>query len=164
MRRKVLLVAVLIITILLQSVIPLTMVNASTSVVITLNSNLYKAVKNQLEVKGISASYVDANSKIIIEDSELSRVTSLDLSNSKIDDLTGLDAFSKVTELNLTANELTSESNLGVLDNLNLVKLNLSSNKLESIKSITSFNLIRYADITNQQVKGKEVISVDVSE
>lgn len=164
MRRKVLIVAVLILSILLQSILPFTVVNATTSVEITLNSNLYKAIKSQLEIKGIVASYMDANGKIIISSDELEKVTSLDLSNSGIDDLTGLSAFSNLVEVNLTANELTIDSNLNELDSLNLVKLNLSSNKIESVNSITKFDSIQYTDITNQEINKKEVISVDISE
>lgn len=164
MRRKVLLVAVLIVAILLQSVLPMTVVNASTSVEITLNNNLYKAVKAQLEAQNISASYIDVNGKIIISEDELNKVQTLDLSNNEIKDLTGLSAFSKVTELNLTANELNENSNLGELSKLELTKLNLSSNKIESVSEISNFDSIEYTDITNQQITEREVITVDISD
>ncbi|MCI8308709.1 MAG: hypothetical protein HFJ45_00495 [Clostridia bacterium] len=164
MRRKVLLVAVLVFAILLQSVLPFTVVNASTSVEITLNSNLYKAVKSQLEKQNISASYIDANNKILISSDNLSKVTYLDLSNAGIKDLSGLSAFSNVTELNLTANELNEDSNLSELDSLSLTVLNLSSNKIESVSSINSFDSIKHADITNQQLTQKQIISVDISD
>lgn len=163
-RRKVLLTIVLIAMILLQSIVPLTVVNGATGVEITLNSALYKAIQSQLSKNEIVATYDDANCVITISDTELEKVTSLDLSNRNIDDLSGLSAFSKVTELNLTANNLTEDSNLAELSSLNLTKLNLSSNKIESVNAITNFDDIKYSDITNQQITGKEVISVDVSE
>jgi hypothetical protein len=164
MRRKVLLVVMLIIAILLQCVMPLTVASASSSVEITLNKNLYKAVKAQLESKDIKASYVDSNYKIVISQDELAKITSLNLSNAEIDDLTGLSIFANVTELNLTANELTEDSNLAELNSLNLNKLNLSSNKIGSVSAITNFDSIKNSDITNQELTQKEIISVDVSE
>ncbi len=164
MRRKVLLTIVLVIMILLQSVIPVTMVNAVSGVEITLNSNLYNAVKSQLEQKGITATYNDANHTIIISDAEINKVTSLDLSNNNIQNISGLSAFSKVTDLNLTSNNLSKDSNLSELDKLNLERLNLSSNKIESVSTITSFDNIKYTDITNQEITTRDIISVDVSE
>lgn len=163
--RKCLVVITLIILMLLQSIVPLSyVVSAATGVEITLNSKLYAAVKNSLQAQSISATYDDSSRKITITDSALSTVTYLDLSNSSIDDLTGLSAFTSVSNLNLTANELTADSNLNELDSLPLTKLNLSSNKLESVSSITTFDNIAEADITNQEVTSREVVTVDISE
>lgn len=164
MRRKVLVVAILIVAMLLQCVMPFTAVNAGTSVVITLNINLYKAVKSQLEEQNIAADYRDANGIIIISQDELEKVTSLNLENSEIDDLTGLDAFTNVTSINLHANKLTENSNLQVLDSLSLTDLDLSSNQLRSIKSITSYSDITNADITNQRITERQIVEVDDSE
>lgn len=163
--RKCLVVITLIILMLLQSIVPLSyVVSAATSVEITLNSKLYAAVKNSLQAQSISATYDDSSRKITITDSALSSVTYLDLSNSSIDDLTGLSAFTSVSSLNLTANELTADSNLSELDSLPLTKLNLSSNKLESVSSITTFDSITEADITNQEVTSRKVVTVDITE
>ena len=60
MRRKVLIVAILIFAMLLQCVMPLMTVNAATSVAITLNSNLYKAVKDG------KYGYVNKNGDLIV--------------------------------------------------------------------------------------------------
>ena len=212
MRRKVLVVAILIIAILLQSFMPFTMVYAETetesgtgtevndseneaddseaekdetdetepetdtetdgsvaeredgSVEITLNSNLYKAVKEQLKEQNITVEYRDANRVIVISQEELAKVTNLNLSNKGINDLKGLEAFKNVTELNLHANELTSESNLSSLNGLKLESLDLSSNKLDSVSSISNRNNIQKFDITNQKYTGREIITVDASE
>ena len=165
MRRKMLISIVLIFSILLQCVVPLFSVQASTGYSITLDSDeLYTAVKNSLTSQGISATYSSSENTITISEEEFENITYLDLSNSGIDDLTGLSQFTNVTSLNLTANELTVDSNLSELDSLPLEKLNLSSNKLESVSSITTFYSIDETDITNQEVTTKEIISVDVSE
>ena len=165
MRRKVLLVGMLVIIILLQSVIPLSVVNASTSVTITLNDKLFDAIAPQLIAQRITASYLNANNQIIISSDQLARVTSLDLSNCEIEDLQGLSSFTNLTYLNLHANELTVKSHLEELGLLNnLEDLDLSSNKIESVKAISNFRTIKHADITNQEVKGRKIINVDTSE
>lgn len=164
MRRRMLLVVILILAILLQCVIPFNMVYAEESVGVTLNSKLYTAVKKSLEKQGITVDYRDASRTIIVTREILDSVTRLDLSNGEIDDLTGLDAFKNLTVLNLHANELTVDSNLEVLNNMSLLRdLDLSSNKLESIKSITNFKNIADGDITNQRVKESKIITVDTS-
>ena len=164
MRRKLLIVVILIFAILLQSIMPFTMVYAETGVEITLNSKLYNAVKEELQKKNIVAEYRDANYIIVISQEELAKVTKLNLQNKEIDDLTGLGAFSSVTELNLHANNLTADSNLQELDSLNLTDLDLSSNKLESVKSISKLKEIESVDITDQRIIGREIITVDDSE
>ncbi len=164
MRRKVLVVAILIFAMLLQCFMPFTTVKAASSVVITLNSKLYAAVKKDLQKQNITAVYQDASGTITITETELSKVTKLDLSEAGIDDLEGLENFSNVSELNLHANNLTIDSKLDVLDSLSLKSLDLSSNKLESIRSISTFDDIDDTDITNQEVVGRKIITVDVSE
>lgn len=164
MRRKVLVVAILIFAMLLQCFMPFTTVKAASSVVITLNSKLYAAVKKDLQKQKITADYQDASGTIIIPDTELSKVTKLDLSEAGIDDLEGLENFSSVSELDLHSNNLTVDSKLDVLDSLDLTNLDLSSNKLESVNTIASFDEIDQTDITNQKVVGRKIITVDVSE
>ena len=129
-RRKMFLATLLIILIVFQSVLPFTVVNAATSndVVITSSSELFTALVEELTSKEINAAYDYANFRIRIPQSEIEKVTELDLSNAEIDDLTGLGNFTNVTKLNLTSNELTIKSNLAELDKLPLTNLNLSSN------------------------------------
>ena len=157
MRRKCLLTVVLVLIMLLQCIGPFAMASdAATGVEITLNSKLYESVKKSLNEQNIGAEYSDANRTIIITETNLSNVTYLDLSNGSIDDLTGLSSFNNVNTINLTANELTADSNLGELDSLPLTNLNLSSNKLESVNSITTFDNIATTNITNKEMKKKK--------
>lgn len=165
-RRKMFVATVLVLIILLQSLLPLIPVSALSGfdVAISANNKLYQALKEQLIKSGIDAYYDEANSRILTSNEEISSITELDLSNYAIDDLTGLGAFTSVTNLNLTSNKLTVESNLGELDKLPLEILNLSSNEIESVDSITSFDNIPHADITNQQIEKRDVIQLDISE
>ena len=166
-RRKMFLATLLIVLIVFQSVLPFSVVNAATTsfdVEITSDSELYVALVKELASKKIMASYDVANFKIFTTQSEIEKITELDLSNSGIDDLTGLGNFTSVTKLNLTSNELTVDSNLAELDKLPLTSLNLSSNEIESVDSITTFDNIKYSDITNQQIEKRDVIQLDISE
>lgn len=164
-RRKCFFTIVLVVIMLFSCLSPFSYVaSATTGVEITLNSELYNAVKTSLTNQGINATFSDVTRTITITETDLANVTYLDLSNSSIDDLTGLSAFSSVSNINLTANELTADSNLSELDSLPLTNLNLSSNKLESVSSITSFDSINQTDITNQEVETKEIVIVDITE
>ena len=160
------LAALLIILIVCQSVLPFTMVSATTSydVEITSSSQLFYALVKELTSKKIDAYYDYANFRIITSQTEIDKVTELDLSNDEIDDLTGLGNFSNVTKLNLTSNKLTQDSNLAELDKLPLINLNLSSNEIESVDSISTFDSIKYTDVTNQQIVKRDIIQLDVSE
>ena len=180
MRRKVLLVAILILSMVLQCMMPFVAVYAeteaeeqSTRAAIALNSELYKAVKAQLKEQGIAAEYKDANGIIIFEAGEIEKVKVLNLSNSEIDDLgnvsetyPGLDAFTNLEQINLHANYLTKDSHLEMLDSFpNLKKADLSSNEIESVNSIANFHSgTTTYDITDQRVTGRVVINVDDSE
>lgn len=165
MRRKCVITVALILLMLLQCVVPFgQVVNAATGEQITLSKELYNAVKTNLINQNVGATFNDESNTVTITDVNLAKVTYLDLSNSSIDDLTGLSAFSSVSNINLTANELTVDSNLGELDSLPLEKLNLSSNKIESVSSITTFDSIVETDITNQEINKKEIITVDISD
>ncbi|MCV2485799.1 T9SS type A sorting domain-containing protein [Flavobacterium sp. SH_e] len=68
------------------------------------------------------------NGKITVEN--VSSVTSLDLSNSNIKDLTGIEYFTSLTTLDVSNNQLTS---LDVSNNLLLETLDASSNQLTTL-------------------------------
>jgi hypothetical protein len=142
---------------------PLTAAFAATSsVVITLSSTLYSAVKTQLDAQKISAVYTDANHKISISSEELAKVTDLQLKYAGIDDLTGIGSFSSLKTLNLTGNDLTVDSNLSEIGKLaNLSSLNLSTNKIASVSSISNFDSIANTDITNQDITTRTVLNVN---
>lgn len=100
---------------------------------------LYEALKKELQNK--AEFYIDEDKKntIRIENEELNSITELILKDSKISNLSGIEAFQGLTYLNLSSNNLTSNSNLEKLNELtNLVKLDLSRNKIEDLSAINS--------------------------
>ena len=81
-------------------------------------------------IEPIIASYNDAQRTITMSKNDVVNVTKLNLSNSEIDDLEGLDVFSSLTNVDLSANKLTKDSSLEVLSNMPLTYLDLSSNEI----------------------------------
>ena len=114
MKKKMLISIALIFVMLLNYIVPFSLANAeaNSNVELTLNGELYQAIKNNLVALGITAEFNDAQRTMKLEQSAIDSVTSLNLSNSGISDLTGLDTFKNVTSIDLLANELDTESNL----------------------------------------------------
>ena len=141
-----------------SSVLPVTSGYAATNEAISFDSALYAAVKSNLEKQSIQATYNDMQHTISISENEIAKVTKLTLSNSGITNLSGLEKFSKVTSLDLSANKLTDESDLSILNSFNLNFLDLSSNQLSDVSAITNIKGIATVNLHNQILDKVEVI------
>ena len=133
---------------------------ANGDVEITLNSNLYEAVKRSLMEQEVIASYNDAQRTITMSKNDIVNVTTLNLSNAEIDDLKGLEVFSSLTTVDLSANKLTKDSSLEVLSNMPLTYLDLSSNEIEDISGISNFDTIIETNLHNQEFRHVEILTV----
>ena len=153
MKKKMLISIALIFVMLLNYIVPFSLANAeaNSNVELTLNGELYQAIKNNLVALGITAEFNDAQRTMKLEQSAIDSVTSLNLSNSGISDLTGLDTFKNVTSIDLSANELDTESNLEVLGSLNLNFLDLSSNEIADVSMISNIDTIPTLNLHNQK-------------
>ena len=140
MKRKMLISIALITIMLLNCMMPILTVNAAISngEEIQLNSKLYKAIKASLLLEGIVFGSDDITHTITISPEEKAKVVRLNLNESAISDLTGIEAFSEVTHLELSGNDLSKKSNLSVLNSLTKLNyLDLSTNKLEDVSDIS---------------------------
>lgn len=155
---------ILVMVTLLNCIAPVLKVAADTDTKIYFESNLYLAIKAELQRQGITAVYNDAQRTLIINDEELAKVTNLSLSNSSISDLTGLENFTNLKSLDLSSNELDSRSNLDVLNSLQLSILDLSSNAIDDVSMVTNINDIEVLNLHNQKFDIVEVIDVDTNE
>ena len=169
MRKKMLISIALVFIMILNCFLPFTNVRAyedsDNDVEITLNGNLYVAVKRALTEENIIATYNDAQRTISISQSEIDRVTRLNLSNGDIDDLKGLEIFKNVTYVDLSANKLTHESSLEALSGMPLTYLDLSSNEIEDVSAITNLDSIIDVNLHNQKFQKVEIITLtDVNE
>lgn len=91
MKRKTLISIALITIMLLNCICPLFVVNAAEGEEIQLNSKLYTAVKTNLTNQGKSFESNDITHTITISQEELSKITELNLNDSGIYNLTGLE-------------------------------------------------------------------------
>lgn len=97
-------------------------------------------------------------------------VTSLDVSDKQISDVTGLEAFTALQTLNISNNNLSSLNtaantslqnlncsqnvitNLNILENASLLELNASNNQLTTVETYASFDLQRL-EISNNKLE-----------
>lgn len=165
MKRKMLIAVSLIFIMLLNCILPIAQVRATTDVEITLNGALYKAIKSNLQRQGIAFEYNDAQRLLRLKEENLARVTALNLSNFAIKDLTGLETFSNLTSLDLSANKLNEESNLEVISNLSSLEfLDISSNEIADVSMISNVDTIKKVNLHNQKFHRVEIIEVDDSD
>lgn len=153
MKRKMLISIALITIMLLNCIMPIFSVYAETDEEIQLNSNLYKAVKSSLTTQGIPFTFDNITHTLTLSSESKSKITELNLNEGSISDLTGLEKFSSLTHLELSGNNITINSNLGVLNSLtNLNYLDLSSNQIEDVSAISAL-------INNLKTKGTIILS-----
>lgn len=87
----------------------------------------------------LSNSAINTNSNSEIECSEASAYNSfINVSNSNIADLTGIEAFTAITMLNCSVNQLTS---LDLNANTALINLNCSGNQIQNLSIANTLNL-----------------------
>lgn len=90
------------------------------------DENLYKALKENINNK--ISSFDDDMYSILITDANIQSVTSLDLSNCNIKDISGIGKFSNLTEINLSNNQIKDAQEL---ENLN-AEINLKNQVIEA--------------------------------
>lgn len=96
--------------------------------IVCTDNNLYNALKSRLSRYSISTD--NTNKTITIPTDNLIQITELDLSNSQITNLTGIQQFSNLTNLNLSRNTITDLSPIANLNQLQI--LNISGNRISS--------------------------------
>ena len=163
MRKKMLISIAIVFIMLLNCIAPILEleVAATTDSSLVLESNLYYALKSQLESKEINAIYNDAQRTLIISDEEIAKVTELSLSNGGLTDLTGLEVFTNVKALDLSSNNLTKDSNLEVLNSFELTSLDISSNSIEDVSMIANIKNIQNLNLHNQKFNVIEMVNAD---
>lgn len=108
--------------------------------------------------------------------SNIANITELDVSYSEIEDLTGIEDFGALTELNCFLNELT---NLDVSQNTNLIELDCARNYLTNLdltqntdltrlicwnNNLTSLNLSQNVSLTSLNCSGNDFADLDLSQ
>ena len=162
--RKMLISIALIFIMLLNCMMPILSVYATTVDEIVLNSALYQAVKKSLTDDGYDFSYDDDTLTIKVSTEVIPTITEMNLNNSGISDLTGLAKFTGLVHLEISGNSLSKDSNLAELNSLtNLNYLDLSTNNIEDVTAIDSLISAIEADggrviLTSQDVTINKIV------
>ena len=139
--------------------------SARTSVAVTVAS-LYTAIPDaNFEQALFDLGYDDVNGDHQVLTSNVSALTSLNVSNASIDNLTGIAAFSSLTDLNCSSNRLTS---LNVSGLSNLFTLNCSSNSYYDsdtgmVTPLTSINLTGLSNLGELDCSNNAISNLNVS-
>jgi Secretion system C-terminal sorting domain len=107
--------------------------------------------ENKLIVLGIDSGLPDGQ----VLTSQINTITSLDVANSTIADLTGIQGFINLIDLNCNSNQL---NNLDVSKNVVLTNLACKSNQINSL------NVSKNVVLTNLACKSNQLSSLDVSQ
>ena len=111
--------------------------------------NLYQALKKALNKKVVSC---DDNTKTItILAGALNQITQLDLSNSNITDLTGLENFKNLSLVNLSNNNISSIAPLVSLHEL--IDIDLSYNKIKVVPPEINSSKIESLNLSFNQIE-----------
>lgn len=161
MKKQRLIPIIILFVMILNCLLPVVPIQAASNDSIYFNNELYEALKKELKSLNI-ASFSDSLCRITISEENRAKITSLDLRNSEISDLTGLESFSNLKELNLSGNKLTSESNLEVLNNFQLERLDLSTNNIKDISMINDWEKFAYESNKEFVIQSQEINEVVV--
>ena len=122
------------------------------------DKNLYNKIKNQIEENTILKSDDQYNIITILQEN-IDKIINLDISNSKISDLTGIEYFRNLKELDASNNNINDVSKIVELGNL--TKLNLSNNKLNNKEELIKLVNLEILNISNNEIS--DISNFDVS-
>lgn len=173
---------ILVLVLIFNMLFPILSMAADESVTITFQeANLYEAVVAELGSK--IESKKDSARTITITQSNLETITTLELSNKKIANISGLEKFTYLTKLYLNVNEISDISPIATLTKLewlnfdhnkisdlsslsnltNLVYLNLKGNELSDITPLATLTNLRYLYLENNKISDVSQLSTLVN-
>ena len=113
------------------------------------DNNLYKKLKKELKRKIFD--YDDNNKTLTILNQNMQEIFELNLSDSNISDLSGIEGFTSLTSIDISKNNISSISNLITLHDLN--SLNLSYNNFTSIPDELDYANISVLDLSYNPIE-----------
>ena len=102
-----------------------------------------------------SSIIIDINNNNEIEVVETAIVSKLFVSSSDIADLTGIEIFTNLKQLNCSSNQLTS---IVVSNNINMTELDVSNNLLTSINTLNN-SALKYLICKNNQINSLSLVN-----
>ncbi|MBQ9002307.1 MAG: leucine-rich repeat domain-containing protein [Eggerthellaceae bacterium] len=121
------------------------------------DASLYEAVVSQLAAKpGVSFLKGDDAQSVTLD---VSQVTSLNLSNSYIASLDGLEKFTALTELDVSNNSIADLSPLSELSNLTTLKA--YGNRVASVDAICSLTSLKHLELAKNELVDDKATSAN---
>lgn len=145
-----------------------------TTLHLTFSGGGYERVKAEVRVKyGPGVSIPDPNLRAGLESqlgksvgeailrSELEELTSLDLRNRTLNDLTGLEYATNLTDLSLPRTSVGSAANLSVLSRLTrLTRLNLNSTGISDLSPLSSLTALERLELVDNPITTVSLLSI----
>lgn len=129
--------------------------NGKATKTITLNSSLCGAVYDKIRGMGYSV-IKPSDTTLMMYDSDVSKVATLDLSGKSLTDITGLSVFTGLTSLNISNNKITNLEEVGKLPKLTRLIANDISLKglLEPLQKLTNLEVLQLNNcgLVNQDI------------
>lgn len=124
------------------------------------DKNLYEAMKKQFKSKNIAYNENDTQQTIEVSIDDVASMTELNLqgvNDSKIADLTGLENFTNLTNLNLSGNAVTNATSISELTKIQT--LNIADNPInESILgTLEGLTTLKELNMSNTQLSGDQL-------
>ena len=124
-------------------------INVNEQAIVKFNDeNLYSKIKEICNELGKMQDYNDEEKKITIN--AINEITSLDLSNAQISDLSGMEKFNGLKYLNLNNNNIKDIRNIGNLSVL--TELNLDNNKISDVSVLDNMQFDKLT-LKNQSIE-----------
>ncbi len=126
-------------------------VNSSTGIttITFVDSNMYNKICEELQDKITQSD--DTTNAISLSSSDLVTITKLELNNSNITNIDGIENFTALTELNISNNNITNISDLSVLTNL--TKLYAYGNTISDLSAISNLSKLKYLNIAKNKLE-----------
>jgi len=137
----------LIIVVLISPNIYISNAEETDTTITFLDSNMYNKICEELKDKIIKK---DDNEKSIVL-SDIETVTKLDLNNSKISNIKGIENFTSLTELNISNNGIVDISSLSHLTSLK--KLYAYGNAITDLSTISNLNNLTYLNVSKNRLQ-----------
>ena len=110
--------------------------------------NMYNKICEELKDK--IAEKNDSNKLIVISSENIEATTTLNLNNSNITKINGIEKFTYIKELNISNNNITDISCISSLDGI--TKLNACGNVITDISPISNLINLNYLNISNNKL------------
>ncbi len=116
------------------------------------DSNMYNKICEELNDKIIKKD--DTNKSISISEKDIEAVTSLELNNSNIVEIEGIEKFTHLTQLNISNNNIKDINKLSELKNL--TSLSIHGNTISDISPIGGLTNLEYLNISKNSLRDSD--------